>query len=219
MPQDHRGRLEQAQIETNLKMARWTKVVGVFTAVLAVVSILTGGFTAWQADTAATTARETREQLRAVMQLTGIGYLYAPAAETGELAWGFTANFQNFGGTRAAGVSGEQSAQYFDGTVPNNTDFSKPKVELEKIAPNIVGAGATVTIQPVAIKPDDVQKALRKEGVIVVWGKMRYSDIFNPNQEHVISFCQRVIPVQPPNKDAPLAFNIGPFRPDCNKAN
>jgi hypothetical protein len=39
MPQDQRGRLEKAQIEINEKMAKWTMAVGIFTAVLAVVSI------------------------------------------------------------------------------------------------------------------------------------------------------------------------------------
>jgi hypothetical protein len=216
MPQDQRGHLEQAQIESNKRVAHWTRIVGIFTIVLAVVTAVTGAFTGWQAYTAATTARETREQLRAVMQLTGIQPIFGPV-DTGETGWGFSASFQNFGGTRASSVVAEQSAQYFEGTVPNNTDFSKPRMELTKATPNIVGAGAIVAIRPLNVKTDEIQKAVRKEGIIVIWGKMHYFDLFNPSSEHVILFCQQILPTQT-NKDGPISFSFAPLRPDCNTA-
>jgi hypothetical protein len=127
VPQDHRGRLEQAQIDTNNKMATWTMVVGIFTAVLAVVSIGTGFFVGWQAYTAAQVARDTREQLRAVMQFTGVQSLSGPAPDNVGQIYGFLSTFQNFGGTRTDNFKGWHSVGYYPGTVPYNTDFSKPK--------------------------------------------------------------------------------------------
>jgi hypothetical protein len=61
MPQDQRGRLEKAQVELNEKVATWTKIVGIFTAVLAVATIALCGFTLWQSYTAYRVAIDTRE--------------------------------------------------------------------------------------------------------------------------------------------------------------
>src|SRR4051812_35824116 len=119
MPQDQRGRLEAAQIKINSRMATWTMVVGVFTAVLAVVSAVTGTFIFWQSYTAARAAEDTREQLRVVLQFTGVNTLSGPSPEGGQM-YGFISTFHNFGGTRADNVQGWHSIAYYDRAVPNN---------------------------------------------------------------------------------------------------
>jgi hypothetical protein len=68
---------------------------------------------------------------------------------------------------------------------------------------------------PVTLQIGDVENALKKEGVIVLWGKVTYSDIYDPNTEHVITFCQTLTPTQ--TKGSPLiTFGVTPLRGDCN---
>lgn len=217
MPQDQRGRLEQSQIETNEKMATWTKVVGIFTAVLAAVSIVTGFCIWWQASTAAQVAKDTREQLRAVMQFTGVQSLSGPAPDNAGQIYGFLSMFQNLGGTRTGNVTAWHSIAYYPGAVPYNTDFSKPRNAVENSTGGVAGANTQLILAPVTLAVGEVERALKKEGVIVLWGKLTYSDIYDPKTEHVITFCQTLTPTQ--NAGSPLiAFGVTPLRGDCNSS-
>lgn len=220
MPQDHRGRLERSQIETNQQMAWWTKVVGIFTAVLAVLNIPTLLFVGWQAWTAARVAEETRSQLRAVMQIASLQTVAGVMEITLTPSFGFLATFQNLGSTRAEKVKGWQSVQYFEGDIPFNSDLSKPAKEIEIGNPTVVGPNATFQMSPVAVKPGEIDKAVRREGILVMWGNITYSDIYSPTVTHSISFCQRITVAQPSadSKDKQLIFSMTPFRSDCNKS-
>lgn len=220
MPQDHRGRLERSQIETNETMARWTRIVGIFTAALAVLNLPTLFFVGWQAWTAADVAKETRSQLRAVMQLTSIQTIIGVMEETLTPNVGFLSTFQNLGGTRAEKVSGWQSIQYFEGSVPFNADLSKPAKEIEKASPQAVGPNANFQIAPVGLKPAELEKAIKREGIIVIWGAVTYNDIYSPTTPRNIFFCQRVTVGQPQPATSPekqMVFTITPFRGDCNR--
>lgn len=217
LPQDHRGRLEQAQIDTNKKMANWTMVVGMFTAVLAVVSIITGLFVWWQAYTAARVAEDTREQLRAVMQFTGVQTLSGPAPDNAGQIYGFLSTFQNLGGTRAGNVTAWHSVAYYSGSVPNNIDFSKPKDVVGNASNGAVGANSQIAIVPVTLKVGEVESALRKEGVIVLWGKLSYRDIYDPKTEHIVTFCQAITPTQSKGSSL-ISFGVTPLSGDCNSS-
>jgi hypothetical protein len=160
LPQDHRGRLEQAQIDTNIEMAKWTRYVGVFTAVLAVANIITGAFIWWQASTAAQVAGDTREQLRAVMQFTGVQSLSGPAPDNAGQIYGFLSTFQNLGGTRTGNLTAWHSLAYYPGSVPYNADFSKPRDVVENAFTGIVGSNGQIAIAPVALKVGEVESAL-----------------------------------------------------------
>jgi hypothetical protein len=49
----------------------------------------------------------------------------------------------------------------------------------------------------------------------VIWGRVAYSDIYDPKTEHLITFCQTITPTQ--NKGSPLiTFAATPLRGDCN---
>lgn len=218
MPQEHRGRLEKSQIETNDKMVRWTRVVGIFTTILAVLNFPTLLAVGWQAYTASVVAKETREQLRAVLQFSGVQALAGPLPDNKGATYGFVSSFQNLGGTRAQNVSAWHSVQYFEGAVPFNADFTKPSEQLETVSPTNVGANATMSLVPVAVKPGQTERAMKQEGVIVIWGKLTYSDIYSPSEKHNVSFCQRLLPTQQ-KADSLIQFGVTPFRGDCNTSN
>jgi len=221
MPQDHRGRLERSQIETNAQMVRWTKAVAIFTAVLAILNVPTLAFVGWQAHTAAQAARETRAQLRAVMQFTGVQSIIGVMEETLTPSYGFFSQFQNLGGTRAEQVTAWQSVTYFEGSVPFNTDLSKPAKDVESASPTTVGANANLGIAPVAVKPAEIEKAVNRQGVIIIWGNLTYRDIYNPDVKRSVSFCQRLSPTPQDSKDGKervMIFAVSPFRSDCNKS-
>jgi hypothetical protein len=215
MPQDQRGRIEQIQLKLNQKMVRWTAVVAIFTIVLAAVSIVTGAFVYWQSSTAATAASDAREQLRAVIQFAGVQSLSGPS-ETGEQMYGFSTTLQNLGSTRTGKTTAWQSIAFYSKTVPNNADFSKPRDVVENLVAGIVGGNATIAISPVAVKADDVEKALQKDGFIILWGKATYFDIYSPATERTMSFCQLITPIK--DKAGLISFNLTPFRSECNKS-
>jgi hypothetical protein len=125
-----------------------------------------------------------------------------PAPNNAGQIYGFLSTFQNFGGTRTGLVIAWHSIAYYPGAVPYNTDFSKPRNAVENSTGSVAG---------------EVEQALKKEGVIVLWGKLIYSDIYDPKTEHVITFCQTLTPTQ--NAGSPLiAFAVTPLRGDCNSS-
>jgi hypothetical protein len=190
-------------------------VVGIFTAVLALANIVTGILIWWQSYTAWMVANDSREQARAALQFTGIQTIAGPAAETGEITTGLMSTFQNFGGSRAIGVRAWQSIAYYDGSIPNNADFSKPLNEVKDTGFGVLGPGTTMSIAPLRLtNPDDIVKATDRKGIIVIWGNVSYRDLIEPRVEHVISFCQQVSPTK--GTGGITIFGTSPLRNDCN---
>jgi hypothetical protein len=219
MPQNHRGLLEQQQIEVNAKVARWTKLLGIFTIVLALATMISTGFIYWQSYTAWEVAKEARLQAKAAIQFIGYQAVAGPDRETGDLKTAFAANFQNVGGARANSVSVWFSTAYYDGGVPNNADFSKPQNAVENTAVGVVGMNVVAMTNPVYLRgnaEEQIQKAVDKKGTIVFWGQLSYRDATEPDVPHAVSFCQRVIPLK--TKDGPIIFNFVPLSPDCNRS-
>jgi hypothetical protein len=196
-------------------MARWTKVVGVFTAVLSAVSFLTLLVIAWQSYTAWLAARDAREQTRALMQFLTVQSFAGPGAD-GEQIYGLAAVLQNVGSTRANVISGWDSVKYYAGSVPNNLDLSKPS-EIVDAPKGIIAPNAQSTFIPVVLQASLVNSAAKKEGVILIWGRMVYTDIYDHTTEHLVTFCHRLTPSQ--TKDGLTSFAITPFRSDCNEPN
>jgi hypothetical protein len=207
--------LTNAQIATGAKVANWTAVMGVFTAIYSIVSALTLFAVGFQSYLTYESGNEAREQLRAIFQMTTVQSFFGPATDTGEQVYGFAPIFNNFGTTRADSVSGWASVAYYSKSVPNNVTFDSPKDAVE--APRgIVGPNAPVVYSAAAVKADDVQAALRQEGVIVLWGHLSYFDIYNPKIERSISFCERLTPSK--TKEGLVIFAVTPLKPECNKA-
>jgi hypothetical protein len=215
MSQDYRARVLEAQIKTNEKMATWTQVVGVFTAALAIVSFLTllavgvQSYMAWEAAT------DNREQLRAILQFASVQSFSGPAADTGEQIYGFSPVIQNFGSTRANDAYGWDSVAYYEGSIPNNIDFSQPRNAIDT-PHGILGPNAQLIFSPVTLKATEVDAAERKAGVIVIWGRFAYFDIYSPQLPRLLFFCQRLTPTK--TKEGLIVFAAAPLRPECNKS-
>lgn len=206
--------MSQLKTTPTQDMAKWTRTVGVYTRVLAVVSIATLAAIAWQSYTAWVAARDTREQLRALMQLTSVPSILTPVVDKPGLWYAFAPSFQNIGGTRTGPLSGWQSINYYPGGVPNNVDFSKPRDAQYTIAKVIVGPNAVTSMLPVSVSSEDVDKALNHEGVIVLWGQITYSDIYSPSSVRTLSFCHQLSPIK--NSTPIVAFSVTPVKPECN---
>jgi hypothetical protein len=148
------------------------------------------------------------------MQFSGIQTFAGPAADNSGQVYGFVSSFQNFGATRTGLSKGWHSIAFYQGdNVPNNVDFSKPRDAVE-IPTGIVGPNASVLMAPVTLKPSEVDSALKKDGIIVIWGHFDYRDIYDPDTQHYITFCQRLTPTQ--TKEGLMVFAPSPFRSDCN---
>jgi hypothetical protein len=221
-------------------VAKWTKWVAIFTKLLFFANAAGLYLIGKQWQTAANTQADNREQLRALVSLSNnITVLPANFVEHKPTIYAFIANFHNFGGTRTARFTAWVSIKYFDGEVPNNQDFSKPYNKMDNIRDSVIAPGGDNQVAPVAVTSDEVGKAVSKQGVIVLWGRVEWADIFNPSQIHHISFCfsPNPTPISPATPvPAPVeqsqpskveeggsstfrpdfAFQPAPFRAECN---
>jgi len=203
-------------------IARWTLAVAVFTFLLFVVSGVSDYFI-WQQYVVANEAqRDTREQLRAVVNPVGGEAIYStsPTPDHKILAITFIANFRNNGGTRTAWFHGWISAHYFDGAgPPNNLDLTKPYDKIDT-SDTVIGPNAVTGVGPATIFGNDVDRLLARQGIGLVWGYVEYADIFDPAKSHPIGFCLLVTPVQPnpavPPGGLPPLPSLTPYRSDCN---
>ncbi len=202
-------------------MVRWTKVVGIFTALLFATSAIANVFIWLQWRVAANAQIDTREQLRAELSFQGISEITIPSTDGSGFNYAFVSVFNNVGGTRTFKNRGWTSIHYFPKSVPNSQDFSKP---WDDIHPQNIPAGPNATIQtyPVTLPKADAEAVMRFEGIAVIWGREEYSDIFDKGQTTVIEFCYSLAPaimseqrLNLPN--VPVMFRTVPFRDDCNK--
>lgn len=175
--------------------AKWTKRVGIFTAVLAIASAISDWFIYEQWQLSARESESNREQLRAVVtdQVNALNIVGSDG--TTIVGYAIAPQFTNVGSTRTSKFTTWASKRYFDGGVPNNIDLTKPGDALD-IPDNVIGPNATVPVEPMGLSVDDVQRALNKTGAILVWGKAEWADVFTPSVTHEISYCYLVSPVR-----------------------
>jgi hypothetical protein len=207
---------DNAKNQLDQKMVRWTRVVGTFTALLFVANVF-GLFFIWlQYRVANESQIDTREQLRAVVTLNGEVVVITNDKAGNPTHYSVITNFYNFGGTRTAKFGAWHSVRYFEGKVPNNTDFTKPLDEVD-VPGSVIGPNSPYQLPPVTFTQENVEKAIKNEGSIILWGHAEYSDIFAPEILHPISFCILLTPT----KNTPSGqMTIQPtlYRSDCNSS-
>jgi hypothetical protein len=200
--------------ELTKKMVRWTRIVGVFTGFLFLTSAIADGFIYWQGSIAHDAQIDTRDQLRAVVTAAG-GNIFTDVGPDGKAVdYRFASNFHNYGATRTNTFHGWLSIHYFEGTVPNSQDFTKPWDKID-IPNSIIPAGATIAVGPVSIAAADAIKAKNKEGSVIAWGHVDWTDIFKREEVHPIDFCLLFQPASSEG-DNKIVFQPAPFRADCN---
>jgi hypothetical protein len=104
---------------------------------------------------------------------------------------------------------------YFDKSVPNSMDLSKPWTKVD-VADIVIGPNNSAVLAAVGMSPEDAGKALKKEGPILQWGYAEYADIFEPEKTHTIHFCYLMQPRSTSNEPA-TGFQPVPYQNDCNR--
>src|SRR6266849_11073847 len=125
------GRTDQ----THRDLVKWTRAVAGFTFLLFLANAVSNFFIYQQWVVANRAQIDTREQLRAVVVFPGAQVVPVNDKDGKPAAYGFIAQFQNVGGTRTAKFNAWVSIHYFDVSVPNSLDLSKPweKVEAQTV--------------------------------------------------------------------------------------
>jgi hypothetical protein len=195
-------------------IARWARAIAGFAFLLLVVSAVSDWFIYQQYRIANDTQRDTREQLRAFVSLSGI-IAGNVLDKDGKVTHRSVAiQLENSGGTRTARSRAWASLHYFDGNIPDSLDLSKPWTHIDARTLSL-GAGAVTLLAPSTITEDEAEKANKKLGRVLLWGSYEYADIFNPGIVYPVSFCFVMEPT--PTIDGGFTFSPVPYRDDCNK--
>ncbi len=196
-----------------LPIDRFTGWLVFWTALLFVANIGTLFFVGMQWRVANNVQIDTREQLRAVVAPGPSSIIVTQGSDKKPSHYSFVLAFQNFGGTRTGKFSAWDSIQFYPGGVPNNVDFSKPRSSIN-LANAVIGPNSTYQLPPVTITAEEVERASKGEGKIVIWGRGIYSDIFS-STEHNIAICLLMNPTTK-TTTGEIALDVVPYRSDCN---
>jgi hypothetical protein len=194
-------------------IARWTRVVGIFTALLFIVSSIADFFIWSQFRVANEQQRDAREQLRAIVIFTGGDIVTVMDSSTKAKHYLFIQKFQNAGATRTYTFIAWNSIHYFPGEVPYSQDFSKPWSPVTR-KNSIIGPNSQFLMPPVAISNEDAEGAASQKGKIIIWGHAEWSDIFEKEIIHPIGFCEIMQPVI--DNGGNISFRALPYKTDCN---
>jgi hypothetical protein len=205
---------QAAAAQHHRDLVKWTRGVAIFTGLLFVANVASNFFIWQQWRVMVNAQRDTREQLRAVISQNGGFTVFLHDNDQKLTGVNFVAQFQNNGGTRTARFRGWISAHYFD-DIPNNLDLSRPYTSVD-ITDRIIGPNTTYQLGPAGIPADDAAKLIAKKGVGLVWGRVEYSDIFDPDKMHPVSFCMLVN--MPSDGQNESSLRMSPYRSDCNQS-
>jgi hypothetical protein len=195
-------------------IARWTRAVAWFTFALVVVSTVADFFIYAQYRVANDAQIDTRDQLRAVVTLSGATQVLSEKQGQGKaLEYFFVLHFHNFGATRTNGFKAWDSIHYFPGNVPNSQDFTKPwqKVRYGNV---IIGANSTYDLPAGSASVAEAYDVVYKKGQIILWGHAEWSDIFDP-RINPINFCFNMLPntITP---EGNIYFRPDEYQAECN---
>jgi hypothetical protein len=207
--------------EISGKLVTWTKVVGVFTGLLFVATLclffatgMTAYFVWGQWNAAIDTQNDARKQLDAFVVFAGGTQIIGNDPQGKTLSYIFVTKFQNFGSTRTQHFAGWHSIHYFDKEIPNSQDFTKPVSAID-VYDTTIGPNTTYEMPAISITPDEAIKAKNKMGVVVIWGSVDWSGLYNNGQLFPILFCLKLEPVSSVG-DERIVFKAIPLKPECN---
>jgi hypothetical protein len=137
---------------------------------------------------------DSREQLRAYVTYEGGSQIISESKEGITFNYIFAARFHNWGTTRTSKYSGWTSVHYFPNTIPNSQDFSKPFDSIPAVYNSTVWANSPAEYR-VALSNEDAINAKNNKGIVVIWGHVDWTDIYNPEIVYPVSFCFSLKPV------------------------
>ncbi len=201
----------------------WTGAVALFTLLLVAATVISDFFIFQEWKTSLSNENKVEEQLRAVVgSQSGV---VAPAKDkNGNNSVGISIQFQNFGGTRTAYFWAWSSIGYFKDGVPNNLDLSKPNIQIDTVK-TVIGPNAGYALAPVGVTKEEMDAAATGKGILLLWGRAGYADIYSPKTEQPIQFCQKftvtMAPKDPKNPNVLGGVNgyfivASNYKNDCN---
>lgn len=200
--------------DVNSEMVRWTRILSIFTVVLAVASCIADVFIIGQWHAATEAQQDTRQQLRAAVGWAGVTIVPANMVNKQPTTYALVGMFQNYGNTRTNTFTAWDSVKYFEHDVPNDQDFTRPynKIETHNL---IIGPNSPQVLGAVTLSKIEVDHVIHHDGVAVLWGHADWSDVFDRTTSHPINVCVFLIPQLAPDGNL-VGFNAIPVRPDCN---
>jgi hypothetical protein len=209
----------EAQIQGDL--IRWTRRVAIFTGVLAtftgllfLANVAANFFIYRQWRVASDAQENTRSVLRAVVTVNAVTLTVSNDKDGHPAYYSFAPTFHNFGSTRTDRFNAWYNIKYFPVNVPDNMDFTKPATPIET-RDIIIGPNSSPLLQPVTVTKDEIDHALKKDGVIVIWGHADYSDVFDPKVTRPIGFCLLLNPTTN-TTTGEIVVQPTTYRNDCN---
>ena len=138
-------------------LVKWTKSVAQFTGLLFLANAIGLFFIYEQWKVASDAQTDTRQQLRALVTYQGMGENIINDPNGKPIGFVFQPTYFNSGGTRTAIFHVWQSIHYFEKSVPDNIDLTKPleKIDislipsLQVIAPPIFNPSPSVRTRPI----------------------------------------------------------------------
>jgi hypothetical protein len=208
--------------EYGTEVAKWTKWVALFTGVLGICTLLLvimTGLSAYyiygQWDVAIKSQADLRLQNSAYLTFTG-GQQITYQNNGASINYAFNAIFHNWGNTRTAQLIPWASIKYFPGMVPDNIDFTRPLSEIPAVVGiNQAPGNSEILVGPVSISREDAIHAKNKEGIVVIWGQLQWSQIYDQGTLYPINFCLALTPISS-DGDEKIVFQPKIYKPECN---
>jgi hypothetical protein len=193
-------------------VAAFTFVLAAATIILAVATIVSTYFILGQWKAAVDAQADSREQLRAYVTFSG-GVQITNDKEGKSINYIFAPQFRNWGATRTSKFSAWASLKYFPGDVPNNQDLTKPfdRIETQN---TIIGANGVAQLL-VSLSSDEAIQAKNGKGVVIIWGRGDWADIYNPNAVYHVNFCLTLKPISS-DGDNHIVFQPILYKAECN---
>lgn len=185
----------------DVAIAKYTRWLAVFTALLVLVSVFQFGFLIQANQTATKTANAAKESAnvakqalvnaqRAFVFLEGITTKRNIDSAGNTITWIFFPVWKNSGSTPTKIFRFFLNMKPFDGDLPEDFDFADGVGELIEtfIPPQGVG-GTTGLVVPIA----DIEAIIARTKRLFLWGWAEYDDIFENTLRHRVEYCVEVV--------------------------
>lgn len=200
-------------------IARWTKILGISTIVLAAATVISNVIIGAELFHSQNESEFLHEQQRAYFGMPETAQVIPSVDVEKKPNAGFFVRWKNIGATRTEWSTGWSSIQYFPNGVPNNFDTSRPNRKTPPPTKTVVGPNLDLLSGLIGITNQEYLDAAANKGDLIIWGALDYADIVHPKNVHD-QFCAKLVPSGVTRNDALkmeyTMFQAAPFKPECN---
>lgn len=191
-------------------IARWTKVLGASTIVLAVATMISAYFLFETDRTIERQVDAARIQLRAYVGIRTVLILTLFDKDHRDITTGanISVAWKNFGSTPAKDFRQWISMRWVGSNF--EPDFTRATERFANEAFSGLGPGDERSAGPLGVKADEIKKAGSGDGRIFLWGRAEYRDFFPGTPVRVFHFCA----VAAIEGDVIVGFHV--YKTECN---